>query len=260
MISPTEETVVAGRAGTYRETGAVPPLSGHFQCAWTNVIHRDTVGRIAIVPDGCVDLVWMDDRIVVAGPDLSAAYPALRPGMTVIGLRFQPGAALNWLGLPMTEIAGHQVDLGDLWGAKARDIAGMIAETDTAEARLRLWQSRLLPGLSNIDPPGSDIRMIFELTRENRAQGSKIRRILDRLEISERTLRRRCHEHFGYGPKALDRILRFQNVLRVSRADPHATLSAIAFDTGYADQAHLSRDVRDLCGLSAGELVRQLAD
>ena len=68
----TDDTpILAGRAGTYHETQAIRPLREHFQCVWANRIHHDHVGRIAVVPDGCVDLVWSDHRIIVAGPDLS---------------------------------------------------------------------------------------------------------------------------------------------------------------------------------------------
>ena len=41
--------------------------------------------------------------------------------------------------------------------------------------------------------------------------------ILDRLDVSPRTLRRHCQEAFGYGPKTLDRILRFQRFLGLAR-------------------------------------------
>ena len=82
-----------------------------------------------------------------------------------------------------------------------------------------------------------------------------------RLELSERSLRRRCHEAFGYGPKRLDRILRFQRFLDLARRAraPGAELAALALAAGYADQAHLSREVRRLSSLSAATVVGQLA-
>src|SRR5262245_58297522 len=123
--------ILAGRAGRYRETQVIGPLHEHFQCIWTNEIDRDHVGSIAVVPDGCVDLVWWDDRIVVAGPDISSAHSVPTPGMTLLGLRFQPGAAAGWLGLPMSEIVGRQINLGDVWGRRAPDLSAMIADAAT---------------------------------------------------------------------------------------------------------------------------------
>jgi AraC-like DNA-binding protein len=81
-----------------------------------------------------------------------------------------------------------------------------------------------------------------------------------RLDMSERSLRRFCHVQFGYGPKTLERVLRFQRLLSLARADRPAGLAALAHDAGYADQAHLSREVRALCGITARAALEQLLD
>jgi AraC-like DNA-binding protein len=80
-----------------------------------------------------------------------------------------------------------------------------------------------------------------------------------RLGLSERTLRRRCETAFGYGPKTLARILRFQRFLRLLRHSDKPRLAALAAASGFADQAHLTREVRDLSGLTPGGFVDQLA-
>jgi AraC-like DNA-binding protein len=82
--------------------------------------------------------------------------------------------------------------------------------------------------------------------------------LLERLDTSPRTLRRRCQETFGYGPKTLDRILRFQRFLRLARHSAGPRLVELAFAAGYADQAHLTREVRRLSGLSPKTILAQL--
>jgi AraC-like DNA-binding protein len=74
---------------------------------------------------------------------------------------------------------------------------------------------------------------------------------------SERTLRRHCHEAFGYGPKTLERILRFQRFLRLLPT-ARAPLAVLASEAGYADQAHLAREVRRLSGQSPSGLMAEL--
>jgi AraC-like DNA-binding protein len=83
--------------------------------------------------------------------------------------------------------------------------------------------------------------------------------------LSLRQLRRRCHAAVGYGPKTLQRILRFRRF--VARIDAvHAVppagqdagdLAAIAAEAGYADQAHLTRECGQLAGLTPAALARQ---
>ena len=77
------------------------------------------------------------------------------------------------------------------------------------------------------------------------------------LGVSERQLRRRFDQTVGYGPKTLDRVLRFQRF--VSRdaaiAGGDERLARLAADLGYSDQAHLTRDCVALSGLTPSALV-----
>ena len=71
--------------------------------------------------------------------------------------------------------------------------------------------------------------------------------------MSERQLRRRFADAVGYGPKTLARVLRFQRFLALAgRGDD---LAGLAFEAGYADQAHLTRECRRLSGRTPAELV-----
>ena len=76
--------------------------------------------------------------------------------------------------------------------------------------------------------------------------------------LSLRQLRRRCHAVVGYGPKTLQRVLRFRRfVARVDARPDVLDLAAIAAEAGYADQAHLTRECARLAGLTPAALVRQ---
>ncbi|WP_348633534.1 helix-turn-helix domain-containing protein [Rhizobium sp. BK251] len=102
--------------------------------------------------------------------------------------------------------------------------------------------------------------MQFVLRRLDNAVGRRRSMIDDltaELGISERSLRRRCHEVFGYGARTLDRILRFQRFLQQVRATTPCSLAWLAAEAGYADQAHMTREVRDMSGLTPAAVVRQ---
>lgn len=261
MSSKTAEgPPLAGRAGQYRQKPPVAPLRRHFQCVWTNSLPADHAGSISVVPDGCVDIVWGDGFLHVAGPDLTAATPLFKPSTTIVGVRFQPGAARSWLGLPMSEIVGLQVDLSDLWGAVARAISEKMEDALSIEGRSTVLQHELLRLVSDKEDPARDASTVFGLMQQGTAApGAQITTILDRLDMSPRTLRRRSHEHFGYGPKTLERILRFQRLMALANRSPDSPLASMAYEVGYADQAHMSREVRELTGRSARSFVNQLA-
>jgi hypothetical protein len=64
---------------------------------------------------------------------------------------------------------------------------------------------------------------------------------------------------FGYGFKTPDRILRFQRFFRLAEQSAHPRLVELAAQAGYADQAHLTREVQRLCGATPSELIAQFS-
>ncbi|HWL68996.1 MAG TPA: helix-turn-helix domain-containing protein [Geminicoccus sp.] len=247
--------VLADRVGRYREHMPLPGLRRDFLCIWTNRLPPRTVGPITVVPDGCVDLLWHGGRLMVAGPDPVAARPDLPPGTIILGLRFRPGAAAPWLGLPMAEIAGREVELASLWGRRARDISRELQELPTLAAQAARLQTLLEHLAEGMAPPAAEASAMFRLARHE--EGLVVRRMQACLDLSPRTIQRRSHEHFGYGPRRLARILRFQRFLALA---PRVAggLALAAQEVGYADQAHLSREVRALAGMTAASLARQV--
>jgi AraC-like DNA-binding protein len=87
----------------------------------------------------------------------------------------------------------------------------------------------------------------------------------DTLGWSARRLHREITATCGYGPKLLQRIVRLQRTLRLARrramTNRRPTLAMLALDVGYADQAHMTREFRDLTGFTPRELLgRSRAD
>lgn len=257
MTSEIGTPVLAGATGGYRELRPPAALEAHFRCVWSNTLVRGHGCRLAVVPDGCVDITWIDGELSVAGPDIAAALSPIAPDSTVVGIRFRPGAARRWLGLPMSEIVGSRVALGDFWGTRAQEIANKIGDASTTAMRMKILETALCPLASNFGAPPPDMGFVFNALRTDSA-GPGMAVILDRLDVSPRTLRRRCQDAFGYGPKTLDRILRFQRFLRLARQPEVPRLANLAFEAGYADQAHLTREVRRLSGFSPAAVLSQL--
>src|SRR6266540_3327904 len=102
----------------------------------------------------------------------------LSPGSLVVGVRFRPGLAPTMLGLPASELIDDRVDLDLLWGRAAGRLAGRLGD----------------------------------------AAGPVVAKLAATLGTSERQLHRRCLDAFGYGPKTLDRVLRFQRFLSMARS------------------------------------------
>ena len=214
------------------------PASLPHVIAWRAV--KSGGGADRILPDGCLDLIWDEGRVFVAGPDTTAKISVPAAGSRLAALRFAAGTGPGVLGLPADEFTDQEIPLEQVWpAAEVRRIA--VADDPLAAleaAAARHWH----------EPD----RVMVAVAAQARA-GRPVDAIADSCGFSARHLQRRCRTAFGYGPKTLARILRLQRAIGMARGGtPFAEVSATA---GYADQAHLSRDVKALAGVPLGTLI-----
>jgi AraC-like DNA-binding protein len=212
-----------------------------------NAGDHDRTARI--LPDGCLDLIWSSRAgLLVAGPDTVAHLTAVTSGETYVGLRLPPGVGPAVFGLPAYDLRDQRVPLAAIWSGR---LARQIDERIAASGRPGQVLDRVAVGRLRV-AGGPD--PIAAVVTERLAGGADVGAVADAVGLSTRQLHRRCQRLFGYGPKTLARILRMRSALALARTGVPA--AAVAARTGYADQAHLSRDVRRLAGVPLGALTR----
>lgn len=211
---------------------------------WTN--SPAGAGARPVLPDGCMDLLWTEGRLLVAGPDTRPYLPE-GPARTWAGIRLFPGAAPALLGVPAHELRDLRVELADLWpAARARRLCDRVAAAPDPASALEDIALDLTTETGGSDPL---LRRVVECLDAGRTVASTAAE----LGLGERRLHRHCLTAFGYGPKTLARILRLQRALTLARSGtPYAETAVRA---GYADQPHLAREVRELAGMPLGELL-----
>ncbi len=216
--------------------------------------HSDESG--VILPDGRVDVIWTaGGRTLVAGPQKRFLPRPLQAPFVAIGARFYPGVGPPLLGLPAHQLIDMHVplaaiDTGTAAALNARLAA--LADPGLAVGRLSGALAELTDRAGALDP------LVLGATRLLNGSDATIRHLASEVAVSERQLQRRFRESVGYGPKTLQRILRFRRFLtELGRGrGGSGGLARIAASTGYADQAHLTRESRELSGLSPVQLER----
>ena len=238
---------------TFHERLPAPNAASHVACTW---IQRIAAGMPSYlhrtVPNGCIELTYElgAEDVAVIGPQRGPVVDSLLPGVTVVGVRFHPGAAPDALGVPAFELSGHTVELMSIWGKRARILAERLAEADSATKVTKLIESEVtapLAGRRRRDPVAA-----ATLDALRREPSIDMRRLAAHLFVSDRQLRRRCRTAFGYGAKTMQRVLRFQRFLALNSWNPRETqdgLGRLAWAAGYADQPHLTRECVELTGL-----------
>jgi AraC-like DNA-binding protein len=222
----------------YRERAARLPGA----ILWTRT--ADGTGQ-RVLPDGCMDLLWIEGDLVVAGPDTRAYVADAEPGIRHAALRFAPGTGPGFLGVPAREVRDTRVPLADLWSpGRGRRLADRIGTAPNPGLALEQAAVELFDR-----PPDRLAAQVLSGVR----RGVGVRDLAGSAGLSERQLHRRCLDAFGYGPKMLARVLRMNAAL--DRARTGLALAEVAAVSGYADQAHLTREVKALAGVTPSVLL-----
>jgi AraC-like DNA-binding protein len=181
------------------------------------------------------------------------------PGQFFAGVRFRPGKAPGFLGVQASELLDLRVPLADLWGrARAERLAGRLAAAASPECAAGILDDAVADRARTAREPDPIIDGLLAMFMSAPPGGSGVVQFASRtMRVGERRLHRHCQAAVGYGPKMLERVLRFQRARRIAR--DVTSLASLAAEAGYADQAHLTRECRRLAGVTPSDLFKTAA-
>jgi AraC-like DNA-binding protein len=166
-----------------------------------------------------------------------------------------PLGARRLLGMPMRELTGQVVELEDLIGAGAHELAERLAEAPSWAARFELLQRAITQRVLAAPPVAPELEWAWRRLHDPVPIG----RLAAELGWSRRHLAAQLHRELGMAPKPLARLLRFERAVERLRAG--AGLVDAALDSGYYDQAHFNREFKQFARLTPTEyLVSSVQD
>ncbi|WP_169251150.1 helix-turn-helix domain-containing protein [Brevibacterium sp. 'Marine'] len=199
-----------------------------------------------IVPDGCMDLIVIDGRIVIAGAD-STARMFHGSAAPTVGLRFDSGVLPQLLTTSAGELADRVTALDAVIGGShsgAPNVGEAGAASVAGSARVLLDTAGDLADRAMLDLRPMALARALDVRSSSPAH--TVTEAAAEFAYSPRQLRRLSAEWFGYGPKHLAKILRWRAARDL--IDAGRSRTAAAAEVGYADAAHLRRDERSLIG------------
>jgi AraC-like DNA-binding protein len=233
----------------YQEFRPNPRLAPLLECGWAR--SDSAVRPLRVLPDGCVDLfVSSLGDVMIAGP--ATGFYDLRSDKecVYVGLRLRPGAAAAVLGRPVNEFTDSRVPLDSTLGVRAHIVAERVFATTSPSQCVAMLQKILTGYLADTEPL-IDAAVVRAIRALQRRPDHPVSALAVDVDLSERQLRRRFATTVGYGPKRLSRILRFQRLLDLIRAQgDRVRWAELAIDANYADQAHMIHECLALSGRS----------
>jgi AraC-like DNA-binding protein len=156
-----------------------------------------------------------------------------------------PLGARRLFGMPMGELTGDVVELEDLIGPTAHELAERLATAPGWATRFDLFERAIAARVLEHEPIAPELEWAWQrLLRSGGA--APVGELAAELGWSRRHFTATFREQLGMPPKALGRIMRFERAVERLRAG--ADLADLALDCGYYDQAHFNRDFREFAG------------
>ncbi|MFV2178278.1 helix-turn-helix domain-containing protein [Actinomadura sp. LOL_016] len=169
-----------------------------------------------------------------------------------VSIGFTPAGVAALCGVPVRDLVGAMVPPADVLGPRVARLADRLAEAPGWDARFDVLDERLSAWLAPSAARPDDL--VLQAWSRLQAHTGTVGGLARDLGVSLRYLQLGFRRHIGLPPKTVARIARFQRAVRVI-GDP---VDAVA--CGYADQAHFSRDVREMSGLTPTELFAFVQD
>lgn len=212
---------------------------------------------ITWAPPGRHDDSYSWARGIVHGPQSSYYVTGPKPKGQIIGVSFHVGMAGAILGVPLHELQDRHVCIEDIWGSRAAELRERLAFAANPEAAIKMLERDLVARLQRplLLHPAVAHALCPAIVHAASASNEALRPAIRVAEIQKQSGYSPRHfialfrSNVGLAPKQFYRIQRFSAALaRIARG--RMTLADVALSSGYADQAHLSREFRELAGVS----------
>lgn len=249
--APALHGLVDGYVG-YRTTGGPPAV--HRGLPTAHMTFMVSIGDpIDVVQQTNTAQAPERYRAVLSGLQATPALIAHDGDQEGVSVRLSPLGCMALLGLPAAELWDLSTELSTVVGPPGDELWERVQAATSWAARFAACDRVLTRWLRQVEGAGP----VAGAWRDIVASGGRLTvdQVAYRVGYSRQHLTRLFRRELGLGPKLASRVVRLDRAVTLLRATPRVPLADIALACGYADQAHLCRDVATLAGSTPRELV-----
>ena len=190
--------------------------------------------------------------LVLGGLQTQAAHVRQRRGQAGVQLAVHPLAARALFGMPSAELSPADFDGTSVLGRRGMELVERVSEVTRWQDAFALIAEYLVDarerGCTTVRP---EVAYAWHLLERSGGRAS-MSAVADRVGLSPRHLATLFHGEVGRSPKTVAMLMRFEHatarIAEAVRRRVPIDLATIAADTGYSDQAHLSREFARFAG------------
>lgn len=250
----------------HQEFEAPEALRETIRCFWYNKrISGNEPSGYEVIPDGYAEIIFYFGNISIAQDDGLKAIPSpfmmgllnqpvhfyTEGQLEIIGVRCFPWVVADLLSLPSGKsgVQFFEHPMATLQDNLSRLVAdGQIEEAITTVKEYFLNAQSGLATNSMLHKAGIAMQA---------AKGNlPVSGIAEAAHATVRTLERNFKQSSGHTVKDVSGLMRFEQVRNRLWLEPDVSLSSLAYEMGYTDQPHLSREFKRYSGTTPAAFAR----
>ncbi len=241
-------------------------LADFVKCYWTLEAPKETKpSKQKIVPDGCMEMIfhygdlfkqYVKDEAFVVQPrcfvfgQITNSLAIEPTGTTgIFAVRFLPDGFIPFATLPLSVMENRAVPLQELFGTDGEQLAQNMLNASSHSERITIIETFLMQQI--VAPAAIDrvTKLSVEVIMQLNGQLS-VQELSNQIQINRRQLERKFASVIGLSPKQLAKIIRLQAALKMLAGKQFTSLTSLAQEGSYYDQAHFIKDFKEFTGLS----------
>ncbi|MEQ9412801.1 MAG: helix-turn-helix domain-containing protein [Cyclobacteriaceae bacterium] len=247
-------------------------LESLISCYWTLEVPAESdAQRQRIIPDGCIEMAFIlgDDikryisedefilqpRSMVLGQTIEPFYIEPTGYVNTFAIRFYPYGFANFVTMPIKNLANKETPIELLFGEKpAKELELKITEASGSQQRIEIVEKFLLDKLNDKTTIDNIVKMTIDALIATKGN-APISTILKEDLSKRRQLERNFIKQIGVSPKQLGKVIRLQTALKMLLNNKPESLTNIAYESEYFDQAHFIKDFKEFTGINPKEYL-----
>ena len=229
-------------------------------------IDRDLTDEV-FYPSGYVDLVinisggaaatiingkWKDTpAIELLGHLTLPTRLTVAKGTSVLITRIYPHAGALFFSNPLSEFTNYATDMYDVASTENRELYDRIMQGEGIHSKINILETYLLQQLRKNQARLKKASMVQALSQQlfMNHQSLDLPSLAQHSGLSERYIQKLYLANIGISPSAFSAVIRFNKSLELV-LNTSASLTTIAYECGYYDQAHFIKEFRKFTGIT----------
>lgn len=249
-----------------------PALKNYVKYFWYYHPHimQRTSPRFRIIPSGCPGLIFHHfngtaavktvegfqyPEAFIHGQDTKPCINVDSGNSTIVSVRLYPTALKTVFNIDAHEGNDTAIPLNDVAGYNLTE--QLLNARNIFEA-IDIISEFLFIKISKIKFQDTLIEQSTDSILENLSSVTSFH-LAKNLCLSQRQLQRRFKQFIGVSPETYIQILKFQKSINLIQRSSFEKLSDVAYELGYADQAHFIRHFKNFSGLRPKKAFKTLS-